>query len=325
MRLTLGRLPSTVCETCQFDKAPRRKVGDGLGARAQACMMGRKNLKSAPDQAGTASSASMSSSSSPSMPPPRGLASYPSQSNCASPGAVIAGAAGGAGVHGPRPECSRTEEDSSLGAAIPSSSSEPLPPGWARGNVTTGLQQYSDGVDKAYTVKAAWELYHARLVGGGPNVPDIFADLVKDWEARMQVTKNPGDASSSTTPAATPLSQPTRAAHQGRVGKAPAMSSLGRHDGSSAFRRPAAPSAVPPGGIQEHSASKTPYRKSKSAWSIHLITNLQVNVDVPLDSVEPLSTPMHDLEVAEVEHEAMVHNREKEVILVVGLASVPSP
>ena len=69
MTLTLGRLTSTVCETCQFDKAPRRKVGDGLGARAQACMMGRKNLKSAPDQAGTASSASMSSSSSPSMPP----------------------------------------------------------------------------------------------------------------------------------------------------------------------------------------------------------------------------------------------------------------
>jgi hypothetical protein len=86
--------------------------------------------------------------------------------------------------------------------------------------------------------------------------------------------------------------------------------------GSIASRRPAPPPAVPD-GTHEHSASKTPYRKSKSAWSIHLITNLQVDLDVPLDGVEPLSTPMHDLEVAEVEdeaiNEAMVHNREKEV------------
>jgi hypothetical protein len=80
--------------------------------------------------------------------------------------------------------------------------------------------------------------------------------------------------------------------------------------GSDAFHRPAAPPTVPD-GIQEHSASKTPYQKSKSAWSIHLITNLQVDLDVPLDGVEPLSTPMHDLQVAE--DEAMVHNREKDV------------
>ena len=130
-------------------------------------MMGRKKSNRAPDQAGTASSASMSSSSSPSMPLPRCLASSPSQSNCATPGAVLAGAPGGAGVHGPRPECSRTEEETSLGAAIPSTSAEPLPPGWSRTNVTTGLMQYSDGVDKAFTVKAAWELYEARRAGRG--------------------------------------------------------------------------------------------------------------------------------------------------------------
>ena len=257
------------------------------------------------------------------MPPPRGLASSPSQSKCSSGDAVLPGAAAGAGVHGSRPEGCCTPDESSLGASIPSSSAAPLPPGWVRSNVTTGLEQYSDGVDRAFTVKAAWELYDRRLAGRGV-LHDNYAGLLKDWETRMPAPKNPGgSSSSSTTPAAKPPSQPSHAAHEGRGGKA-RMTSDVVDTGSIASRRPAPPPAVPD-GTHEHSASKTPYRKSKSAWSIHLITNLQVNVDVPLDSVEPLSTPMHDLEVAEVEHEAMVHNREKEVILVVGLASVPSP
>ena len=124
------------------------------------------------------------------------------------------------------------------------------------------------------------------------------------------MTNNPGGASSSsTTPAANPPSHPSRAGHEGHGGKARKTSDL-VDTGSDAFQRPAAPPTVPD-GIQEHSASKTPYRRSKSAWSIHLITNLQVDLDVPLDGVEPLSTPMHDLQVAE--DESMVHNREKDV------------
>ena len=185
------------------------------------------------------------------MPLPRCLASSPSQSNCATPGAVLAGAPGGAGVHGPRPECSRTEEETSLGAAIPSTSAEPLPPGWSRTNVTTGLMQYSDGVDKAFTVKAAWELYQARRAGRGPGVPDTYAELLKDWDARCQVTNNPDGATSSSTPAAKPPSQPSHAAHEGRGGQA-RMTSDGV--GSDEFRRPAAPPTVAD-GIQEHSAS----------------------------------------------------------------------
>ena len=246
------------------------------------------------------------------MPPPRGLASSPSQSKCSSGDAVLPGAAAGAGVHGSRPEGCRTPDDqSSLGASIPSSSAAPLPPGWVRSNVTTGLEQYSDGVDRAFTVKAAWELYDRRLAGRGV-LHDNYAGLLKDWETRMPAPKNPGgSSSSSTTPAAKPPSQPSHAAHEGRGGKA-RMTSDVVDTGSIASRRPAPPPAVPD-GTHEHSASKTPYRKSKSAWSIHLITNLQVDLDVPLDGVEPLSTPMHDLEVAEVEDEAMVHNREKEV------------
>jgi hypothetical protein len=70
--------------------------------------------------------------------------------------------------------------------------------------------QYSDGVDKAFTVKAAWELYQARRAGRGPGVSDTYAELLKDWDARGQVTNNPGGASSSSIPAAKPPSQPFR-------------------------------------------------------------------------------------------------------------------
>ena len=214
--------------------------------------MRKKNRNTAPDQGGTASSASMSSSSSPSMPPPRGLASSPSQSKCSSGDAVLPGAAAGAGVHGSRPEGCRTPDDqSSLGASIPSSSAAPLPPGWVRSNVTTGLEQYSDGVDRAFTVKAAWELYDRRLAGRGV-LHDNYAGLLKDWETRMPAPKNPGgSSSSSTTPAAKPPSQPSHAAHEGRGGQA-RMTFDGV--GSDAFRRPAAPPTVAD-GIQEHSAS----------------------------------------------------------------------
>jgi len=120
--------------------------------------------------------------------------------------------------------------------------------------VTTGLMQYSDGVDKAFTVKAAWELYQAPRAGRGPGVSVTDAELLKDWDARGQVTNNPGGASSSSIPAAKPPSQPSHAAHEGRGGQA-RITSDGVDTGSYAFHRPAPPPTVAH-GIQEHSASK---------------------------------------------------------------------
>jgi hypothetical protein len=70
----------------------------------------------------------------------------------------------------------------------------------------------------------------SKRIGRGPGVPYNYADLVKDWQRTGQVTNNPGGASSSsTTPAANPPSQPSRAAHEGHGGKARMTSDFGRY------------------------------------------------------------------------------------------------